>query len=93
MEGRKEKGGRREERKEENQRRGNNKVRRVGWRVGGRGERKEEYQLREEKGMRRGVASFPGSLLTPTKNRKGGGERGINSHVIPQHDDVTPIIA
>ena len=39
------------------------------------------------------VASFPGSPLAPTKNRKGGGEPGIDSHVIPRHDDITAIIA
>ena len=39
------------------------------------------------------VASFPGSPLAPTKDRKGGGEPGSNSHVIPQHDDVMTIIA
>ena len=32
------------------------------------------------------LASFPGSPLAPTKNRKGGGEPGIDSHVISQHD-------
>ena len=37
------------------------------------------------------LASFPGSPLAPTKNRKGGGEPGIDSHVIPWHD-VTSII-
>ena len=38
------------------------------------------------------LASFPGSPLIPTKNRKGGGEPGIDSHVMPWHD-VTAIIA
>ena len=33
------------------------------------------------------VALFPGSPLDPTKNRKGGGEPGIDSHVIPWHDN------
>ena len=39
------------------------------------------------------VASFPGSPLVSTKNRNRGGEPGIDSHVIPWHDDVTAIIA
>ena len=39
-----------------------------------------------------------GSLVTrlsphPDKNRKGGGEPGIDSHVILWHDDITAIIA
>ena len=37
------------------------------------------------------LALFPGSPLA--KNRKGGGEPGIDPHMIPQHDDVTAIIA
>ena len=32
---------------------------------------------------------FPGSPLTPAKNKNGGGEPGINLHVILQHDFVT----
>ena len=39
------------------------------------------------------LASFPGSPLPTTKNRKGEGEPGIDSHVILRHDDVTAIIA
>ena len=31
-------------------------------------------------------ASFPGSPLAPTKNKNWGGEPGIDSHVISQHD-------
>ena len=38
------------------------------------------------------VASFPGSPLTPTKNKNGGGEPGTDSHVISRHNDVTAII-
>ena len=32
------------------------------------------------------LASFPGSPLAPMKNRKGGGEPGIDSHVISRHN-------
>ena len=32
------------------------------------------------------VASFPGFPLTSTKNRKGRGEPGTDSHVISRHD-------
>ena len=39
------------------------------------------------------VASFPDSPLAPTKDRKGEGEPGSDSHVILQHDNVTAIIA
>ena len=39
------------------------------------------------------LASFPGSPLAPTKNKNGGGEPGIDSHVISRHIDVTAIIA
>jgi len=39
------------------------------------------------------VASFPGSLLTPMKNKNGGGEPGIDSHMISRHDNITAIIA
>ena len=38
------------------------------------------------------LASFPGSPLASTKNRKGGGEPGTDSHVISRHNDVTAII-
>ena len=38
------------------------------------------------------VASFPGSLLTPMKNKNGGGEPGIDLHMISRHD-ITAIIA
>ena len=34
-----------------------------------------------------------GSPLAPTKNKNGGGEPGIDSHVISRHVDVTAIIA
>ena len=33
------------------------------------------------------LASFPGSPLTPTKNKSGGGEPGTDSHMISRHDD------
>ena len=42
--------------------------------------------------MRVDIASFPGSPLTPTKNKNGGGEPGTDLHVIWQHDDITVII-
>ena len=35
------------------------------------------------------LASFPGSPLTPTKNKNGGGEPGIDSHLISWHNNVT----
>ena len=38
------------------------------------------------------IASFPGSPLAPRKNRKGGGEPGINLHMISRHDDIMAII-
>ena len=38
------------------------------------------------------MASFPGSPLTPMKNKNRGGELGIDSYVILQHEDVTAII-
>ena len=39
------------------------------------------------------VASFPGSLLTSMKNKNGGGEPGIDSHMISRRDDITATIA
>ena len=39
------------------------------------------------------LASFPGSPLALMKNKNGGGEPGIDSHVILWHDDVIAIIA
>ena len=39
------------------------------------------------------VASFPGSPLVPMKNKNGGGEPGIDSHVISRQNDVTAITA
>ena len=39
------------------------------------------------------LALFPGSPLAPTKNKNGGGEPGIDSHVISRHVDITAIIA
>ena len=38
------------------------------------------------------LASFPGSPLAPTKNKKGGGEPGTDSHVTSRHNDVAAII-
>lgn len=39
------------------------------------------------------IVLFPGFLLAPMKNANGGGEPGIDFHVILQHDNVTAIIA
>ena len=38
------------------------------------------------------IASFPASPLTLMKSKNGGGEPGIDSHVISWHNDVTAII-
>ena len=37
-------------------------------------------------------SSFLGSPLAPMKNRKGGGEPGIDSHVIPRHDVIYEMV-
>ena len=36
---------------------------------------------------------LPRFPLAPMKNKNGGGEPGIDSHVISRHDNVTAIIA